>query len=91
MSQDGDERPCELGVARIERDELPLHTAFELVHELAEYLSRRFPNVYRVTRLGGKDASGWYGEPGIKEITITPLGKTYSLQDEDPMTVAALL
>lgn len=62
------------------------------MHELAEYLSRRFPDVYRVTRCeGATDASGWYGLPAVKEITIVPLGKTYSLQDENPMIVAALL
>lgn len=62
------------------------------MHELAEYLSRRFPDIYRITRFSGtKDASGWYGLPGIKEITIIPLGKTYNLQNEDPMTVASLL
>ena len=55
-------------------------------------MSRRFPDVYRVTRCeGATDASGWYGLPAIKEITIVPLGKTYSLQDENPMIVAALL
>lgn len=70
----------------------PPHSAIELVHELAEYLSRRFPDIYRVTRFSGmNDASGWYGLPGIKEITIIPLGKTYNLQNEDPMTVASLL
>ncbi|KIP09817.1 hypothetical protein PHLGIDRAFT_115974 [Phlebiopsis gigantea 11061_1 CR5-6] len=66
--------------------------AVELVHELAEYLSRRFPDVYRVTRCeGATDAGGWYGLPAIRDVTIAPLGKTYSLQDSNPMIVAALL
>ena len=69
-----------------------MNPAVELVHELAEYLSRRFPDIYRVKRLEGtEDASGWYGLPAIREITIVPLEKTYNLQNEDPMTVASLL
>ncbi|GJE84791.1 hypothetical protein PsYK624_008670 [Phanerochaete sordida] len=66
--------------------------AVELVHELAEYLSRRFPDVYHVTRAApGRSAAGWQGLPSIAEITIVPLGKTYSLEDGDPLTVASLL
>ena len=67
-------------------------TAAELVQELAEYLDLRFPAVYSVVRHGReKDASGWYGQPSIKEVTILPLQKTYKLGEEDPMVVAALL
>ena len=70
-------------------------TAVELVQDLSEYLSRRFPTVYTVVRhnatTSGKDRSGWYGRALVKQITILPLGKTYDLDDEDPMVVAASL
>ena len=67
-------------------------TANELVQELAEYLSRRFPSTYKITRKRGeKDASGWSGLPAIESITIIPLQKTYHVADEDAMTLAALL
>ena len=66
--------------------------ATELVHELAEYLSDKFPDLYSVVRHdASKNASGWYGRPAIKEITIIPLGKTYKLDEEDPMVISALL
>lgn len=63
------------------------------MHDLAEYLSRRYPTIYSVVRKyrNEKNLSGWYGEGEIREITIIPLQKTYSLDSEDPMTVAALL
>ncbi|OBZ71859.1 hypothetical protein A0H81_08181 [Grifola frondosa] len=64
--------------------------AEEFVHELAEYLSRRHPKVYAVVR-SEKEFDGWYGEGRIKDITIVPLQKTYKLDEEDPMKVAALL
>ncbi|KAI0922007.1 hypothetical protein AcV5_000548 [Taiwanofungus camphoratus] len=70
------------------------HTAArEFVHDLAEYLSRRYPTIYSVVRKyrNEKNLSGWYGEGEIREITIIPLQKTYNLDSEDPMTVAALL
>ncbi|PSS32006.1 hypothetical protein PHLCEN_2v2248 [Hermanssonia centrifuga] len=66
--------------------------AKELVQELAEYLSQRFPDVYIIVRHDSdKDSSGWHGQSSIKEITIIPLRKTYKLDEEDPMTVSALL
>ncbi|EKM59559.1 uncharacterized protein PHACADRAFT_250145 [Phanerochaete carnosa HHB-10118-sp] len=66
--------------------------AVELVHELAEYLSRRYPDVYRATRVdAGHDGNGWHGQPSIKDITIIPLGKTYGLEKGDPLTIASLL
>ncbi|KAF9514578.1 hypothetical protein BS47DRAFT_1342889 [Hydnum rufescens UP504] len=66
--------------------------AKELVHEMAEYLSRRFPQVYSVVRKPHvSDDFGWYGEGEIHTITITPLGVTYDLSVEDPMSVAGLL
>ncbi|THH20946.1 hypothetical protein EW146_g507 [Bondarzewia mesenterica] len=68
--------------------------AKELVHELAEYLSRRYPNTFHVERHPrGKDGDdGWYGEGRIRMITILPpVNATYNLDEEDPMTVAGLL
>jgi len=66
--------------------------AQELVYELSEYLSRRYPDTYSVVRhkpLAGD--FGWYGEGQVKEITIVPLGVTYDLENEDPMKVSSLL
>ncbi|OCH95886.1 hypothetical protein OBBRIDRAFT_442056 [Obba rivulosa] len=74
--------------------------ARELMYELAEYLSRRYPSVYEVVRHtsgsekapgSGQGAYGWYGDGQIKEVTIKPVGATYNLDEEDPMTVIALL
>ncbi|TFK56026.1 hypothetical protein OE88DRAFT_694681 [Heliocybe sulcata] len=66
--------------------------AKELVHELAEYLHRRYPTTYNVERGSKHDEGfGWYGLPQIRTITIVPIGVTYDLDTEDPMTVAALL
>lgn len=66
------------------------------MHELSEFLSRRYPKVYSVTRHDPdqpetQKQKGWYGEGRIKEITILPLGVTYNLDEEEPMKVAALL
>lgn len=75
--------------------------ADELAHELSEFLSRRYPKVYSVTRhppvpapapsSGSKKGNGWYGDGRIKEITILPLGVTYNLDEDEPMKVAGLL
>ncbi|EPQ59518.1 hypothetical protein GLOTRDRAFT_136372 [Gloeophyllum trabeum ATCC 11539] len=66
--------------------------AKELVHELAEYLSRRYPTTYKVERGSKKDEGfGWYGLPQIRTITIVPVGATYDLDSEDPMKVSGLL
>ncbi len=62
------------------------------MQELAEYLSQRFPDMYIIARHDSdQDSSGWHGQSSIKEITIVPLRKTYKLDEEDPMTVSALL
>ena len=59
---------------------------------MAEYLSRRFPQVYSVERKPHvADDFGWYGDGEIHTITIAPLGVTYDLSVEDPMSVAGLL
>ncbi|KDQ64983.1 hypothetical protein JAAARDRAFT_111140, partial [Jaapia argillacea MUCL 33604] len=67
--------------------------AKELVYELSEYLSRRYPSDFRVTRhpLGKGEGYGWYGLGQIKDITIVPISVTYDLDTEDPMTVSAML
>lgn len=65
----------------------------ELVHELAEYLSRKYPLVYTVTRHAPASSGsfGWYGMGQIKDITVVPLEKTFCLDEEDPMRLSALL
>ncbi|KAI0637680.1 hypothetical protein C8Q77DRAFT_381938 [Trametes polyzona] len=68
--------------------------AKELMYELAEYLSRRHPDVYRVTRHPvSRDAleNGWYGEGRIKQITIIPFGETYDLDKDEPLKVSRML
>ncbi|PPQ66283.1 hypothetical protein CVT26_010967 [Gymnopilus dilepis] len=57
--------------------------AVELVHELAEYLSRRYPSDFSVTRHPSSSSNaspdqafcdwGWDAQPPIKSITITAL------------------
>ncbi|KAF8914122.1 hypothetical protein CPB84DRAFT_1741949 [Gymnopilus junonius] len=62
-------------------------TAVELVHELAEYLSRRFPSDFSVTRHSKRIISpdgtfcdwGWEGLPPIEAIRITSLDISYDL------------
>ena len=67
-------------------------TAQELVYELSEYLSRRYPNIYKVTRHAPRSGDfGWYGEGQVKEITMVPVNATYNLDEEDPMKVSAML
>jgi len=65
--------------------------AIELVHELAEYLSKRYPSSFHVTR---------HDQRNIKTITVVPLGETHELplnldEGEDAaeraMTISALL
>lgn len=72
--------------------------ARELVYELAEFLSRRYPAVYSVTRHVPSSTpvmvsfeDGWKGEGRIRDVTIVPLGVKYDLDVEDPLKVAALL
>ena len=68
--------------------------AREVVHELAEYLARRYPRLYSVTRHNPSATAecGWYGEGQIRTITMEAVGRrTIDLDHEDPMTAAALL
>ena len=56
--------------------------AIELVHELAEYLSRRFPTTFEVVRYESEVPalhSGWDGMPPVKTVMILPLGESYDL------------
>ncbi|KAI0314210.1 hypothetical protein OF83DRAFT_1165305 [Amylostereum chailletii] len=63
--------------------------AYELMHELAEFLSRRYPSIYTVTRDASK--GGWYRLGKIKTITINPVDVTYDLEKDEPIRVAASL
>lgn len=70
-------------------------TAVELVHELAEYLSRRYPDDFYVVRhphrysedphrlVASRQAPfvdwGWDGKPPIRQISITALNETYNI------------
>lgn len=67
--------------------------AREVVYELAEYLVRRYPRLYSVTRHNpsAKTEGGWYGEGQIRTITLEVVGQTIDLDHEDPMTAAAFL
>ena len=67
--------------------------AREVVHELAEYLVRRYPRSYSVTRRSPSTTTegGWYGEGQIRTITLKAVGQTLDLDQEDPMTAAAFL
>jgi len=60
--------------------------ARELVYELAEYLSRRYPLVFSVTRHHYRKnmKRGWYGEGLVHTITILPFKRTFDLDTEDP-------
>ncbi|KAF9030722.1 hypothetical protein BDZ89DRAFT_1101300 [Hymenopellis radicata] len=64
--------------------------AAELVEELAEFLSRRYPKIYSVER-HAPGSGGLYNEGRIRTITMIPVNATYDLEEEDPMTVAGLL
>lgn len=79
---------------------LSLFPVLELVQELAEYLSLRYPSTFRVERHreSNRDrksyiAKGWAGAPAIKSITVVPLGLTHELNENeaDMMRVCALL
>ena len=85
---------------------LVLYTAVELVHELAEYLSRRYPKDFSVVRHSQRIHSetfcdwGWEGAPPINTVAMHSLGLSYdlplSVQDgsragERAMEIAGLL
>ncbi|KAJ6624901.1 hypothetical protein B0H10DRAFT_1784043, partial [Mycena sp. CBHHK59/15] len=57
-----------------------------LVHELAEYLSRRYPTTFCVTRHASSAA--WGGAPPVQSVRIVPLQQEYGV---DALRIAALL
>ncbi|KAG8733461.1 hypothetical protein FRC11_006101 [Ceratobasidium sp. 423] len=67
--------------------------ARELVNELGEYLSRRYPHVFRVVSRVKHTANdfGWDNLGEIEVIEIIPLNVRYNLQEEDPMKISGLL
>jgi len=74
--------------------------AIELVHELSEFLSERYPTSFAISRFSSKHGDhGWGGAPDIRTITIVPLAETYELPPRDggekeahrAMEIAALL
>lgn len=71
--------------------------AIELVHELAEYLSRRFPTTFEISRHTSETAGihvGWGGALPIKTIKTVPLEVSYDLpldvHDDQEAPVRAL-
>ncbi|EGO01567.1 hypothetical protein SERLA73DRAFT_176926 [Serpula lacrymans var. lacrymans S7.3] len=76
--------------------------AKELLYEIGEYLSRRHPSCFVVTRHTAEQpwpqinglSLGWEGLPPIHTIIVVATGKTYQfdgLEGEEAMRVAALL
>ncbi|KAJ7282014.1 hypothetical protein C8J57DRAFT_1056607 [Mycena rebaudengoi] len=59
--------------------------AIELVHELAEYLSRRYPTTFSISRhdpstlLSRQYPAGWDGAPPVKSVRIVPLQEQFEL------------
>lgn len=65
---------------RIDQELMNGILAIELVHEVAEYLSRRHPKTFHVERHSDEGQGyGWEGAAAIKKVTIVPLGETYEL------------
>ncbi|CAM1504159.1 Fc.00g017500.m01.CDS01 [Cosmosporella sp. VM-42] len=64
--------------------------AYELCQDLCEFLSRRYPQVYRIER-SQKDTQGWYGKGSVTRIEMLALGVSHDLTKEDPLTVAGLI
>ncbi|KAF4919134.1 hypothetical protein CGCVW01_v008192 [Colletotrichum viniferum] len=64
--------------------------AWELCQDLAEFLSRRYPSVYRITR-AEDNTQGWYGLGFIAKIEMPATRAAYDLSKHDPLTVAGLI
>ena len=62
----------------------------ELCQDLCEFLSRRYPTVYRVER-SKNDRLGWYNTGTISAISMPSLGVSYDLATEDPIYVAGMI
>lgn len=58
---------------------------------MAEFLVRRYPTTYSAKRSEDGDTSGWYDLPRITEITIIPTGRTYKVDEEEPMALAGIM
>ncbi|KAI0174069.1 hypothetical protein BJ166DRAFT_511006 [Pestalotiopsis sp. NC0098] len=64
--------------------------AWELCQDLCEFLSRVYPQVYRIRR-SGRDNKGWYGSGSIVSVEMPSLGASYDLMKDDSLTVAGLI
>ncbi|KAK1921161.1 hypothetical protein DB88DRAFT_499855 [Papiliotrema laurentii] len=66
--------------------------AREILLELSEFLSQRYPSVYKVTRRSGTQGS-WFGEPNeICRIQIPALQADYDFDEiDDAMLIAGLI
>lgn len=64
--------------------------AIELVHELAEYLSRRYPKTFQITRHKSMAdyPTGWGGETPIKSVRIVHLREEFELPLPPSLNVA---
>lgn len=67
-------------------DKIQLNPAKELVYELVEYLSRRYPSSFRITRQATSPVPsvcgvslGWGGEMPIRSVEVVETGTTYDL------------
>ncbi|GJJ08191.1 hypothetical protein Clacol_002399 [Clathrus columnatus] len=71
--------------------------ALEVCTELTSYLAKRYPQVFRVTRvhdnggLGEGDSIVGKGGGRIKTVEVIPVGDIWDLDKDDPMLVAGLL
>lgn len=61
--------------------------AWELCQDLCEFLSRVYPQVYRIRR-SGRDNKGWYGSGSIVSVEMPSLGASYDLMKDDSLTVS---
>lgn len=60
--------------------------AWELCQDLCEFLSRRYPQVYKIRR-SEQDGLGWYGLGSVVSVEMPSLGASYDLTKCDPLTV----
>ncbi|KAJ7708720.1 hypothetical protein B0H17DRAFT_363479 [Mycena rosella] len=71
---DGEDGPVQIGGGAA--------AAIELVHELAEYLSRRYPKSFRITRHTDSLTNyltGWDGAPPVKSVLVIPQQELFEL------------
>ncbi|KAJ7178606.1 hypothetical protein C8R43DRAFT_973942 [Mycena crocata] len=65
--------------------------AIELAHELAEYLSRRYPTAFQITRHTksaslAKYPAGWGGATPVKSVRVVPMQEQFDLPMPLPLT-----